>query len=152
MKKTTIFKVLGFCFLAVGAYLIFIASTKYRDKSFDERIWAPHFGLLSSGSFIAFFSIGLLLTGFNPELTKLGAQLKSETIDHAGEDIKSTVAKTADTIIPAITPSIKEAVSEINDFNDDSKEKQLLEAKKLLDSQLITEEEYKQMRKKILGI
>jgi hypothetical protein len=70
--------------------------------------------------------------------------------------MKRAISKTSDTVIPAITPSMKKAISEIrgakSDFDDDSKEEQLIEAKKLLDDKLISEDEYMQMRKSILDI
>jgi len=70
--------------------------------------------------------------------------------------MKEAISKSADTVIPAITPSIKTAVSELktdkksSQYN--SKADQLTEAKKLFDNNLISEDEYRAMRKNILGI
>jgi len=63
-----------------------------------------------------------------------------------------TTLEEANTVIPAITPAVKTAVSEFNRGVEVSKEDQLKEAEKLLNDDLITEEEYQEMRKNILGL
>jgi hypothetical protein len=106
--------------------------------------------------FLAILSLPILISGFNPQIVKIGAKLQSEVIDYAGEDMKQAISKSAHTVIPAVTPSIKQAISDIKNENakdeDDSIEEQLIEAKKLFDDHLISEDEYKQMRRSILGI
>ena len=64
--------------------------------------------------------------------------------------LKKQCQKRANTIIPAVTPSLKHAYKEIKD--EKSIEDKLEMAQSLLHRKLITEEEYKQMRKNILGI
>jgi hypothetical protein len=156
VKNSTKLKVWGFCQLAFAFILIVLGSTVYRDKSWDNFAWKPNFALFVPGMFLALLSLPILVTGFNPQITKFGSKLKSETIDYAGKDMKEAYYKTAETVIPAITPSIKTAVSEIysvnNTFEKNSKEVQLIEAKKLLDDRLISEDEYRRMRNSILGI
>lgn len=156
MKTTTKMKIWGFSQLSIAVLLIILGSTVLRDRSWDDFVWKPNFGLFVPGMFLALFSLPIILSGFNPQIAKIGAKLQSEVIDYAGEDMKQAISKSANTVIPAVTPSIKKAVSEIknetiNEEND-SKEEQLIEAKKLLDDHLINDEEYKQMRKSILGI
>lgn len=84
--------------------------------------------------------------------TVMLGSLLAGTKESPGEEIKESVAKEANTVVPAITPAVKTAVSEINRGLKVSKEDQLTEAKKLLNDDLITEEEYQEMRKNILGL
>ncbi|MFA7560711.1 MAG: hypothetical protein WCY80_01265 [Candidatus Izemoplasmatales bacterium] len=155
MKKSTKLKIWGFCQLALALILIILGSTVFRDRSWDDFAWKPNFALFAPGMFIALFSLSIIISGYNPQLAKFRAGLQSEVIDYAGDDMKKAISKTSDTVIPAITPSMKKVISEIkgvkSDF-DDSKEEQLIEAKKLLDDKLISEDEYMQMRKSILDI
>ena len=156
MKTSTKFKIWGFSQLAIAILLIVLGSTVFRDKSWDDFAWKPNFALFVPGMFLAVLSLPIILSGFNPQIVKLGANLQSETIDYAGEDVKEVISKSADTVIPAITPALKQAVSEFKDDNgdkdNDSIEERLIEAKKLFDNHLINEDEYKQMRNNILGI
>lgn len=152
MKNSTKLKIWGVTQLIIGLSLLILGSTVFRDKSWDDFAWKPNFALFVPGMFIAFFAIGIIIAGFNPQITKFSAKLQSEVIDHAKEEIKESISKTADTIVPAITPSIKTAFSEINDCKKISKQNQLIEAKILLDNNLITEDEYQEMRKSILQI
>lgn len=156
MKTSTKFKIWGFSQLAIAILLIVLGSTVFRDKSWDDFAWKPNFALFVPGMFLAVLSLPIILYGFNPQIVKLGAKLQSETIDYAGEDVKEAISKSADTVIPAITPALKQAVSEFKDDNgdkdNDSIEERLIEAKKLFDNHLINEDEYKQMRNNILGI
>ncbi len=156
MKTSTKFKIWGFSQLAIAILLIVLGSTVFRDKSWDDFAWKPNFALFVPGMFLAVLSLPIILSGFNPQIVKLGAKLQSETIDYAGEDVKEVISKSADTVIPAITPALKQAVSEFKDDNgdkdNDSIEERLIEAKKLFDNHLINEDEYKQMRNNILGI
>lgn len=156
MKVTTKLKIWGFSQLAIAVLLIILGSTVFRDRSWDHFAWKPNFALFVPGMFLAVLSLPIIVTGFNPQITKFGSKLQSEVIDYAGEDIKRTISKSANTVIPALTPSIKQAISEINDDKEkeenDSIEEELIEAKKLLDDHLISEDEYKQMRRSILGI
>lgn len=150
MKNSKKLKKWGLTLLIIALILIVLGSTVFRNG------WMPNFVLIAPGSFLAVLSLPIIFTGFNPQITKFKSKLHSEVIDYAGEDIKEAINKSADTVIPAITPSIKAAVSEINGDKKvskmDSKEAQLIEAKKLLDDNLISEDEYKLMRKNILGI
>ena len=156
MKTSTKFKIWGFSQLAIAILLIVLGSTVFRDKSWDDFAWKPNFALFVPGMFLAVLSLPIILSGFNPQIVKLGANLQSETIDYAGEDVKEVISKSADTVIPAITPALKQAVSEFKDDNgdkdNDSIEERLIEPKKLFDNHLINEDEYKQMRNNILGI
>lgn len=142
--------------LGVAALLIFLGAVPFRDRSWDDFAWKPNFGLFVPGMFLGFFSFPVILSGFGPQLTKFHAKVQQETLDYAGQDIKDVTAKSAETIIPAITPSIKTAVSEIksglNETNNKTRKELLLEAKHLLDEGLITKEEYENMRKDILDI
>ncbi|PKK87122.1 MAG: hypothetical protein CVV63_02130 [Tenericutes bacterium HGW-Tenericutes-8] len=155
MKASTKMKVWGLSQLVFAVCLIILGSTVFRDKSWDDIGWKPNFALFAPGLFLAVLSLPVILSGFNPQIAKLSAELQSEVIDYAGEDMKQAISKSANTVIPAVTPSIKQAVLEIKnekDNNNDSMEEQLIEAKKLLDDHLINEDEYRQMRKNILGI
>lgn len=152
MKNSTKLKVWGILQLIIGFLLLILASTVFRDKSWDDFAWKPNFALFVPGMFLSFFAIGIIITGFNPQITKFTAKLQSEVIDHAKEEIEESISKTADTIVPAVTPSIKMALSEFSDIKNQSKRNQLEEAKLLLDDKLITKEEYLEMRKNILNI
>jgi len=156
MKVTTKFKIWGFSQLAIAMLLIILGSTVFRDRSWDHFSWKPNLALFVPGMFLAILSLPILISGFNPQIVKIGAKLQSEVIDYAGEDMKQAISKSAHTVIPAVTPSIKQAISDIKNENakdeDDSIEEQLIEAKKLFDDHLINEDEYKQMRRSILGI
>ena len=156
MKNSTKLKIWGFCQLGLAIILLILGGTVFRDKSWDNFAWKPNFVLFVPGLFLALFSLPIILMGFNPQIAKFGSKLQSETIDYAGKDMKEAISKSADTVIPAITPSIKAAVSEINSdkktLEENSKESQLIEAKKLFDDHLISEDEYRAMRKSILGI
>lgn len=152
MKNSTKLKVWGILQLIIGFILLILASTVFRDKSWDDFAWKPNFALFVPGMFLAFFAIGIIITGFKPQITKFSAKLQSEVIDHAKEEMKESISKTAETIVPAVTPSIKMALSEFSDIKNPSKRKQLEEAKLLLDDKLITEDEYLEMRKNILNI
>ncbi len=146
MKTSKKIKIWGLLQFLIGVILIIIGSVSY-DKSFPD-IWAPNLPFFLPGTFLVVLSIPLLFIGFIPEITKLFAKLQSETIDHAGSNIKESISKQSSTVIPAITPSVKEAVHDIKK----NKESRLEEAKSLLDKKLITKQEYEEMRKKILDI
>lgn len=156
MKKTTLLKIIGFATLVVGLVLIYLGATVFRDRAWDDFGWKPNFALFVPGQFLALFSLLIILSGFAPQITKFQAKVHKETLDYAGEDIKSATAKSAETIIPAITPSIKIAVNEIKDGitnpNVKSKKELLLEAKEMLDEKLISDQEYEVMRRDILDI
>ncbi len=156
MKNSTKLKIWGFCQLTLAIILLILGGTVFRDKSWDDFVWKPNFALFVPGLFLAILSLAFIVSGFNPQIVKFGSKLKSEVIDYAGKDIKEAISKSADTVIPAITPSIKAAVSELNSdkkpSKNNSKREQLIEAKKLFDDHLISEDEYKGMRKSILGI
>lgn len=156
MKNTTKLKIWGFSQLAIAAILIFLGSTVFRDRSWDGFAWKPNFLLFVPGMFLSILSLPIIVTGFNPQITKFGAKLQSETLEHAGSEMKDAISKTANTVVPAITPSIKTAISELKTDNKTtstlSKKDQLLEAKKLYDEHLISATEYQEMRKNILGI
>lgn len=147
MKKTTIFKIIGFILLVVVIVLIVLGLNLSGPRT--------HFGSLDlkPGYIFAAFIVGfptlvLLMWGFAPQMTKLGSQMQSEVIEHAKEDIKEATSKTADVIIPSVAPAIKKGVEIVKK----DKEAELNEAKELLNKNLITKEEYEKMRKNILGI
>jgi hypothetical protein len=156
MKVTKKLKIWGFSQLGIAVLLIILGSTVLRDRSWDDFTWKPNFALFVPGMFLAVLSLPIIISGFHPQITKLGAKLQSEVMDYAGEDMKQAISKSANTVIPAVTPSIKQAISEIKNEKakeeNNSIEEQLIEAKKLFDDHLISEDEYKQMRKSILGI
>ncbi len=156
MKVTTKLKIWGFSQMAIAILLIILGSTVFRDRSWDYFTWKPNLALFVPGTFLAVLSLPVILSGFNPQIAKFGAKIHSEVIEYAGDDMKQAISKSANTVIPAVTPSIKQAISEVKSGkskeDNDSIKKQLIEAKKLLDDQLISDAEYNQMRKKILGI
>ena len=156
MKNTTKLKIIGCSLLTLSVILMLLGATVFRDRSWDDFAWKPNFALFVPGMFLGVISLGFLITGFTPELAKFQAKVQAETVDHAGKEIKVATAKTAETIIPAITPSLKTAVSDINSgikaSSVKSRKEQLLEAKQLFDDRLISEEEYQAMRKDILDI
>lgn len=133
-----------------------LGSTEFRDRSWDGFTWKPNFFLFVPGMFLSVLSLPIIVSGFNPQITKFGAKLHSETIDYASGDMKEAISKSADTIIPAMTPSIKTAVSELhsdkNTKESGSIKERLIEAKKLYDEHLISASEYQEMRKNILGL
>jgi hypothetical protein len=155
MKNTTKLKIWGLCQLVLAIILVLLGGTVMRDTSWTLE-WKPNYGLFVPGMFLGMLSLPIIFIGFSPEITKFSSKLHSETIDYAQDEMKEAISKSADTVIPTITPSIKNAVNEINGdkrkVNNMTKEEQLMEAKKLFDTHLIEEEEYKSMRKKILGI
>ncbi len=156
MKTSTKLKIWGLAQLSIAILLMVLGGVVFRDRSWGDMFWEPNLALFVPGMFLSVLSLPIIFIGFSAQITKIGAKLQSETMDHAGEDIKDAVSKTANTVIPAVTPAIKEAVSEIKGNHDKlentSKKSQLLEAKKLLDEHLISEDEYQQMRQNILGI
>ncbi len=157
MKNSQKLKIWGFFQLAFAILLIVLGSTVYRDKSWDHFAWKPNFLLFVPGMFLAVLSLPIIISAFHPQIAKFNAKLQSEVIDYAGEDMKEAISKSAGkVVIPAVTPSIKEAISEIKgervNTSIDSKKLELKEAKKLYDDCLISQEEYQQMRKNILGI
>ena len=148
MKNATKLKIWGFTQLCIGALLIILALFVYNDK--DMFVNTPNTALLTIGSILAVLTIPIIFVGFVPEITKFLSKMQSETFDHAKDEIKDAASKQAETVVPAVTPSIKRAYQEIKD--EKTIEEKLIEAKTLLDKQVITKEEYEQMRKSILGI
>jgi hypothetical protein len=144
MKKTTIFKIWGIIQLIIGIALLFLG---FSDKdSFDM----PNISLIYPGFLLIGLSLMILSVGFSPEVAKLKSKIEAETIDHAGKDISEAKRKGAETVIPAVTPELKRAYKTIKD--EKTIEEKLSEAQRLLDNKIITNEEYDQMRKRILGI
>lgn len=148
MKNATKLKIWGFTQLCIGVLLIVLAFFVFNDK--DMFVNTPNAALLTIGSTLTVLAIPIIFVGFVPEITKFLSKMQSETIDHAKDEIKDAASKQAETVVPAVTPSIKKAYEEIKD--EKTIEDKLIEAKNLLDKQVITEEEYEQMRKSILGI
>jgi hypothetical protein len=148
MKSTQKFKNAGFIVLSFAIVSVILAFTVFSEKDWYGK--RPDFVFLGIGMFSFVLSLPLLFTGFSPQIAKVTSKIQSETIDYAKEDIEEAVSKRANTIIPAVTPSLKHAYKEIKD--EKSIEDKLEMAQSLLDRKLITEEEYKQMRKNILGI
>lgn len=148
MKNTQKFKNAGFIVLSFAIVSVILAFTVFSKKDWYGK--RPDFVFLGIGMFSFVLSLPLLVTGFSPQIAKVTSKIQSETIDYAKEDIEKAVSKRANTIIPAVTPSLKHAYKEIKD--EKSIEDKLEMAQSLLDRKLITEEEYKQMRKNILGI
>lgn len=148
MKKTKKLKVWGITQLIIGAIIFIVSVINFTSGSFDNA------GISMVGTMLGFIigasAIGIITTGFKPELTKLASEVQKETIDHAGKDLSEATSKTAETIIPAVTPTLKRAYSEISGKK--TLEDQLVEAKILLDKELITKEEYEALRKNILGL
>lgn len=152
MKNSVKLKYLGFSLLIIGVILIVLGGIVFRDKTWSHLGWKPNFALFVPGMFISILSLPFIASGYSPQIAKFSAKLSSETIDYAKDEIQESVSKTADTIVPSITPSIKKAYSELIDKNEMSKRDQLKEAKNLLDDKLISEQEYQEMRKNILEI
>ncbi|HHT98799.1 MAG TPA: hypothetical protein GXZ79_01800 [Acholeplasma sp.] len=149
MKSTQKFKNAGFIVLSFALVSVILAFTVFSKKRLVRKK-RPDFVFLGIGMFSFVLSLPLLVTGFSPQIAKVTSKIQSETIDYAKEDIEEAVSKRANTIIPAVTPSLKHAYKEIKD--EKSIEDKLEIAQSLLDRKLITEEEYKQMGKNILGI
>lgn len=105
MKASTKLKIIGFCLIPVGIILIVLGCTVFAYHPFGNSFFGrqPHMGALIPGALLCFISILVLIAGFNPSLTKFGARLHNETMDHAGKDITEAVSKTVDTVTPAIT-------------------------------------------------
>lgn len=143
MKKTKKLKIWGFIQLAIGLIILIVG------LSMDP--FSGGFFIIFLGGALTIFSIPILTIGFSPEIAKFNSKIKSETMDHAGEDIKEATSKTASVIIPGVTPSIKEAYGEIKG-KPKSIEDELSEAESLLNKGVITKDEYEQMRKNIIGI
>lgn len=156
MKKTTILKMIGFLMLGFSLLFIYLGAVVFRDRSWDDFAWKPNFAYFVPGLFLGVFSLPVIVSGFTPQITKFQAKLRKKTLDYASEDIKGATAKSAETSIPAITPSIKTALGEIrsgsNGVPNKSRKELLLEAKALLDEKLITDKEYEIMPKDILDI
>lgn len=167
MKVSSKFKIAGTILLIIGGILVILSLTSAKTcvncgqgweghkNAFGES-YAPNMGLLAFGSIAAFIGIGLLLTGYRPEMTKTAAKLTNETLEHAGKDISDSLEKTVDVATPAIgktadavAPAIGKIVSDVKGTNKKSK---LDEAKALYENGDISKEEYEAMRKDILGL
>ncbi|MFA6739467.1 MAG: SHOCT domain-containing protein [Bacilli bacterium] len=156
MKNSSKLKRWGFIQLGVALALILLGSTIFRDTSWDGFAWAPNFALFVPGLFLFVLSLPILAMGFSPQLTRFQSKLHSETMDYAKEDLQSAIHKTADVIVPAVTPSIQTIASVLAESTSPTpktdRASQLREAQKLYDDHLISLEEYTQMRKDILDI
>lgn len=148
MKKTTKLKIWGIIQLVIGVIIFLVSIINFMNMDYDN----PVFSMIGTmiGFIIGTSGFTIVAAGFKPEITKLKSDIQKETIDHAGKEISEATAKTADTIIPAVTPSLRKAYTEISGKK--TIEEQLLEAKNLLDKELITNEEYELLRKNILGL
>lgn len=167
MKVSSKFKIAGTILLILGGILVVLSLTSARTcvncgqgweahkNAFGES-YTPNIGLLFFGSILTFVGIGLLITGFRPEITKTAAKLTNETLDHAGKDISDAMEKSVDVVTPAIgkaadavAPALGKVVSNVKGSNKKSK---LDEAKALYENGDISKEEYEAMRKDILGL
>ena len=102
MKKSTGLKLAGFFLLAVSITLIVLGTAVFpeADTGFPNfAIFAPGFMLIP----ICFF---LIVTGFMPQIAKLNANLRKETLDHAGKDLGEAASQTVDVLAPSITKTV----------------------------------------------
>lgn len=143
MAKSTIFKILGFVFLIISAFLFIMGLNLNGPRNYFGGLELRP-GYIFAAFPLFFLTLVFLGIGFLPEVTKVASQINSEVIDHAGEEIKTSTTKTARVIAPAIKTGVDEIKKD--------KEQSLKEAKDLYENNLITKEEYNMMRKKILDI
>jgi hypothetical protein len=164
MKRTTKLKIIAGVLLTVAAILIILGAGPLRDKSWDDFAWKPNFGLFIPGVFLAFITIPLWISSFAPLMTKWGAEIHAETMDKAGSSLQTAGKKTVDVAAPVVSygfdkmqPTVQKGINMVSEaFRGHGKTKDraalLTEAKKLYEDKLITEEEYKKMRRDILDI
>lgn len=150
MKTTKKIKIWGVIQLIIGPILVLLGTTVFNDG------FMPYFPLFVPGILLSFSAFMIIIFGFTPEITKFMSKVQTETIEHSGQEMGEAYSKMSETVVPAVTPSIKKAVSEINGGikkeNHNDLEAQLTEIKKLKDKGIITTEEYTEMRKNILGL
>ena len=166
MKVTSKLKIVALIMSIVGVMLIILGIAFPHEECLncgsgweghqaafgDHIVETPNFLLLVPGIFITFFSLPVWAIALRPALTKVGAQIQSETMDYAGEDVKEAIDKTVDVAAPGAKKIVKTVVGSVKEaINGDVKE-ELLKAQQLYDDGLITEEEYQQLRKKILDL
>lgn len=145
MKKTKKLKIWGLIQLVIAIILILLGI-----KSFNN---GKGFGMLPIGMVLGVLSLPIISFGFSPELTKLSSEVTKETLEHAGKDLGDVMFKTSHIATPAIkniSGAVAEGFKEAKSTK--SKEELLFEAKELFAKEIITKEEYEEMRKKILGI
>ena len=166
MKVTSKLKIVAACMTIVGGLLIILAIAFPNEECLncgkgweghqavfgESVVTTPNFLFLIPGVMLAFFSLPVWVIALRPALTKMGAKIQSETMDHAGEDISEALDKTIDVGAPAAKKVVKTVVGTVKEaINGDVKE-ELLKAKNLYEEGMITKEEYEQLRKKILDI
>lgn len=146
MKNTTKVKIWGFTQLVIGAVLIVLAWFVYNKEDMFGN--SPNVAMFVIGILLAFWAFIIIIAGFDPQFAKFSAKMRSETLDYAKDEIKEATSKQAETVVPAVTPTIKRAYKEIKD--EKSVEDKLKEAKRLFDNEIITAEEYKEIRRRVL--
>ena len=145
MKVTSKLKIAALIMSIVGIVLIILgiafpheeclncgSGWEGHQSVFGEHIVeTPNFLLLMPGIFITFFSIPLWVIALRPALTKVGAQIQSETMDYAGEDVKEAIDKTVDVAAPGAKKIVKTVVGSVKEAINGDVEEELLKAQKL---------------------
>ena len=105
MKTATKLKIAALSLLCIGVTLIILGTVVFKDESFPGG--APNFAFLMPGLFTAFFSIPLFFLGFLPNIAKMNAKLHNESLDIAGEEMKTAISRSADVAGPGVTKIAK---------------------------------------------
>lgn len=146
MKKTQKLKIWGLIQLIVGILLVILGFTTGRGS------FSINMPLLMIGAFVTMTSFWLLMIGFAPQIAKFSSNVQSEVMDHAKDDIEKVYDQKTDIIKPAVRKMSEVVGDGLKSGMKSSYEEQLIEAQNLLDNKIITQEEFEQMRKRILGI
>lgn len=156
MKNSAKLKRWGLIQLLIALVLIILGSTIFRDTTWDGFAWKPNIALFVPGLFLLVLSFPILVMGYAPQWVRFQSKLHSETMDYAKDELQTAIHKSADVIVPAVTPSIQTIASAIAEAKatapKNDRAAQLREAKKLYEEQLISREEYTNMRNDILDI
>lgn len=98
MKTSKKLKKIGLTCLIIG---IAILITGIVISATDDEL-LPIMWLIVPGAFIIFISFPILIAGFSPQISNLGAKLHSETMDYAGKEISEAGVKTVEVMEPII--------------------------------------------------
>ncbi|VEU82829.1 hypothetical protein [Acholeplasma hippikon] len=147
MKTTTKLKIWGFIQLILGMMLIVSANTVFAEEDIFGKHVRPE--VIVPGILLVFISIIIIFAGFAPELTSMSAKVQSESVQYAKDELEESISATSTVVAEGIKPAVKETIIELRQ---EDVESQLINAKSLFEQKLISESEYQELKKRILGI
>jgi hypothetical protein len=149
VKTTTKFKIWGWLVTVIGV-TFFLVGVMNTFGNMNVSGPPPHFWLAFIGLPLSGVGAMLLRIGYRPEITKIGAGIHSETMDYAGTEFGKAAGKT----VTALEPAIKKTAEVIrgNLKPEADIEAELKKIDGLRARGIITEEEYRKMRAKILEL